>query len=280
MRTLLREPLLHFLVIGLLLFLFYDRLNPADAGRSRIVVGQAQVAALASQYEATWSRKPTAPELAGLVEDHVRDEIAFREGVALGLDRDDPVIKRRIRQKLEVMAEENLADEAPTDAALAAWLQAHPDSFRQAATASFEQVFLGNGLGEAELARRLAAARAALGRGEPPATLGVATRLPRRGVDTPLDQVAREFGRGFASRLEGLALGQWVGPVDSAFGAHLVRVGQRASAVLPPLESVRAQVARDWEAGRRKRALEADYARLRGRYEVVVEGPAAGASRP
>ena len=105
-RSLWREPLLHFLLIGLLLFLLYGKVAPPSDDGNRITVTQAGIAALASQFQATWSRPPTPAELQGLVDSHVRDEILFREGAALGLLEDDPVIKRRVRQKLEVLVEE------------------------------------------------------------------------------------------------------------------------------------------------------------------------------
>lgn len=273
MRKFLREPLLHFLLIGLALFLFYGRSASGDSEASRIVVGQAQVDALASQHQATWNRPPTPEELSGLVESFVRDEIQYREGRALGLDRDDPVIKRRIRQKLEVMAEESLADVPATDAALAAYMQANPERFRRPAIVSFQQVFFG-AAAPAQVERRIAAARAALERGADPATLGDATMLPP-GVDkVAVDLIGRDFGEGFARELEALPVGQWSGAVVSGFGTHLVKVSERVPAALPPLEAVRPQVAREWENDRRTRALEEDYRRLRQRYEVVIDAPA------
>jgi hypothetical protein len=137
-----REPMLHFLLIGALLFFAYGRLNPADpASGERIVVSQALVDDLARQYQTRWMRPASEQELAGLVEAHVRDEIMFREGVALGLDRDDPVIKRRVRQKFDVMAEEQLARAAPGDAELQAYLTQHAQRFARPARVSFEQIY-------------------------------------------------------------------------------------------------------------------------------------------
>jgi hypothetical protein len=277
MRKFLREPLLHFLLIGLALFLFYGRSSPGDGDGARIVVRQAQVDALVSQHQATWNRPPTPEELSGLVEGFVRDEIQYREGRALGLDRDDPVIKRRIRQKLEVMAEESLADAAPTDAALAAYLQANPQRFQRPTIVSFQHVYFGAGT-PASLDRRIVGARAALERGADPATLGDATMLPPGADKVAIDLIGRDFGERFAREIEALPIGQWSGPVVSGFGTHLVKVSERVPAALPPLEAVRPQVAREWENDRRTRALEDDYRRLRERYEVVIEAQAPGAA--
>jgi hypothetical protein len=126
-RKLLREPVLHFLLIGVAIFVAYGLVGPPDREGNRIVVSRAIVDAMVREHEARWHRAPTEQELAGLVESHVRDEILYREGAALRLDRDDPVIKRRVRQKLEVIAEEQQARDAPTDVDLAAYLAQHAD---------------------------------------------------------------------------------------------------------------------------------------------------------
>jgi hypothetical protein len=164
-----------------------------------------------------------------LVESYVRDEILHREGVTLGLDRDDPVIKRRVRQKLEVMAEEETSAGVPTDVELSAYLAENSARFTQPAILSFEQVFLG---------------------------------APAPG--------ARDFGSKFATALEHAA--RRVGrPIDSAFGAHLVRVVERTPAVVPPLSAVRDAAVREWENERRHRARNDSYRKPRSTYDVVIE---------
>jgi hypothetical protein len=268
-RQLLREPLSHFLLLGLVLFLVYGLVSPDDGG-DRIVVSRAQVDALAAQHEKLWGRPPSAEELTGLIDTWVRDEILYREGIALGLDRDDAVVKRRVRQKLEVLAEEELSADPPSDSALGAYLAAHPDRFTRPADVGFEQVFLG--AAGPDLDRDVAAARAALARGADPATVGRPTLLPHRMPPTPLDLVARDFGAQFAERLPALPVGEWAGPVGSGFGAHLVRVTERSERVLPPLDAIRGEVTREWENERRTTALAEHYRRLREEYDVQVEG--------
>ncbi len=156
----LREPILHFALIGALLFFVYGRMNPGVAAGERIVVTQAIVDDLARQHQARWMRPPSEQELANLVEAHVRDEILFREGVALGLDRDDPVIKRRVRQKFEVMSEEQLAGAAPTDAELSDYMAQNADRFTRPARVSFEQIFFDGSRTAPEVERAVAAAKA------------------------------------------------------------------------------------------------------------------------
>jgi hypothetical protein len=277
---LLREPLLHFLLIGLVLFLVYGRVAPGDADARRIVVGQAQVDALASQFAASWNRPPTAQELRALVDSHVRDEILYREGEALGLGRDDAVIKRRVRQKYEVLSEELLAQDPPTDADLAAYLEEHADDFRRPPVVSFEQVLVASAGSAVDPAAAAATARRALERGAKPDAVGVPTLLPARGSDRPLDLVAREFGAEFARQLEALPVGTWSGPVTSGFGVHLVRIESRTPAAQPSLDEVRPLLAREWENARRKRAREANLATLLANYEIVVEANLGGAAAP
>lgn len=278
---LLREPILQFLLIGAALFLGYALVSPDRGEDDRIVVTQAVVDDLARQYVARWNRPPDAETLARLVESHVRDEVLYREGVALGLDRDDPVIKRRVRQKLELISEEALGADAPTDAQLAEFMGANADRFRRPPRLSFEQVPLDGTLAPPQLDTEIATIRDALARGADPATLGAPTLLPRRHDGLPLDLVARDFGSAFAQRLQALPVGEWSGPVRSGFGAHLVRVTAVVPSELPPLEVVRTEVAREWELQRRTRSAEDGYRKMRARYRVTIEEqrPAPGPDR-
>jgi hypothetical protein len=266
-RTLLREPVLHFLLIGVAIFVAYGLVTPRERVGNRIVVSSAIVDSMVRDHETRWRRPPTEQELSGLVESFVRDEILYREGVALGLERDDPVIKRRVRQKLEVIAEEQQARDAPTGAELAAYFAQHADRFTRPGAVSFEQI----PFRESASPREIEALRTAAGRGADPATLGPPSLLPARVKDLRLDLVARDFGPPFAASIAGLPLNEWSGPVRSGYGQHLVRVTARTAAVVPPLDEVRAVLAREWENERRAASLAESYRKLRSQYEVVIE---------
>jgi hypothetical protein len=268
-RRLLQEPLLHFLLIGLALFVLYGKVATTDRAGTSIVVSSAMVDAMAREHELRWTRKPSDQELAGLVDAYVRDEILYREGLALGLDRDDPLIKRRVRQKMEVIAEEQTARESPSDADLAAYVNAHQGAFLLPARVSFEQILVAKG--PADVERSVAVARAALGRGVDASRLGQASMLPSRVESAASSVVARDFGAAFARQLESVPLGQWSGPIASSVGAHLVRVSARQPAAMPALDTVRQVAAREWENERRASARSASYEKLRGNYTVVVE---------
>ena len=277
-KRLVREPLLHFLLIGLALFLYYGSVAPDGGDERRIVVSQAQVNELGRRFQATWNRPPTAQELSGLVDSYISDEVLYREGKTLGLDRDDPVIKRRVRQKLEVMAEEAGERNTPTDAELTAYLNAHPEKFTRPALVSFEQLYFDPAKPGVE--SRIQAANAALGAGDAPDALGDSTMLPYRVDREDIDAVVHEFGSDFASALKAVPQGQWTGPVQSGLGVHLVRVTSRTPSAPASLDAVRQEVQREWEYERRKRAFDASYEAMRAKYDVTIEAQLADAGAP
>jgi len=275
-RMLLGEPMVHFLLIGIALFAAYQWIAPVDSDGRRIVITQGVVDDLVTQHVAARGREPSSTELNHLIESYVHDEILYREGVKLGLERDDIVVKRRVRQKIEVIAEEDASTRAPTDADLSAYLAANQARFAQPAILTFEQVFLGASTSGPEVVKAVAVTRAGLRNGTNLEELGKPTLLPLRLTETPADLVARDFGVAFAAALEKVPVGEWAGPIDSSFGAHYVRVSERTPAVAPQLAAVRDHVVREWENERRQRARTDAYARMRGEYEIsmVANAPA------
>ncbi len=270
-RELRGEPMLHFLLIGIALFGAYRWMAPGESAGHRIVITQGVVDDLVTQHVAARGREPSSTELNHLIELYVRDEVLYREGARLGLDRDDIVVKRRVRQKIELIAEEDASTRAPSDADLAAYLVANPARFVQPAILTFEQVFLGESTTGPRVVQAVAVAREALRNGTDPEELGEPTLLPYRMTRTPADLVAREFGASFAAALETVPVGAWAGPIDSSFGAHYIRVLVRTPAAAPELADVRNQVVREWENERRQRARTEAYAKMRAGYEVSIE---------
>jgi hypothetical protein len=270
-NRLLREPLVHFLAIGLLLFGLYALVAPPDTGGERIVISANVIADLKASHEKLWGRPPTEAELKGLIEARINDEIIYREGRAMGLDQDDAVIKRRVRQKYELIAEEE-DSVAATEADLVAYLKANPDRFRAPPIVTFTQVMLPDEGSLAEIEARAEKVKSALAAGADPATAGKATLLPGRIDGMALDLVARDFGERFAAALATVPEGQWAGPVASAYGVHLVRIDTRIPAETPALDTVRADVQREWENERRLKARAARLAELRESYRVDIEG--------
>jgi hypothetical protein len=276
MPPLLREPLLHFLVLGAALFGAFSMLEKKDAeAPTKVVISASRVATLADRFARTWRRPPTEQELQGLVEDYIRDEIFYREGRAAGLDRDDFVIRRRVRQKMEFLAEDMAAAE-PSDEQLAAYLASNPERFRTDDRLTFHQVFLsatrrGSALeGDAkQIAETLVRASASVDT----ATIGDPFLLGEEFREMSRSDVARTFGEGFAEQLTAVASGRWQGPIPSSFGAHFVFVDERANGSLPPLDTVREAVRREWQNARQIEAEQKLYRSLRDRYQIVVEMP-------
>ncbi len=274
MRHLLREPLLHFLALGLALFALFEWRGGGGAGR--IVVTSGQLQHLAAGFARTFQREPTEEELKGLVDEHVKEELAVREAVAQGLDRDDPIVRKRLRQKLEFLAEDAVEQAPPGDPELLAWMAAHPEAVRAEPRVALRQVFLrAAGPGADAVAVRLLARLRAAGPAADTAGLGDPTTLPPSLPLGPAREVALTFGEGFARAVAAAPTGEWTGPIPSTYGLHLVLVVERSGGAAPGLDEVRPLVFREVVAERRRQALEAMYQRLLGGATVVVERPAA-----
>jgi len=274
----MREPLLHFLLIGMALFLLYGSVAPPADEATRITVTRSSIATLARQFESTWLRSPTPVELQGLIDGYVRDEILFREGVALGLLNDDSVIRRRVLQKLEVLIEEESNSDAASDEELSAYLNRNAAKFRVPPVLSFEQVLFDPANYGEKLEPALMESKAALNGGAQPESQGNPSMLPTRVEQLSLDLVARDFGEEFGKALEAASVGEWVGPIQSGFGVHLVRINERNLDYLPSLDESRKAVTREWENDQREAAMASNYARLRKDYEVVLEDESEGAA--
>jgi hypothetical protein len=281
LKSILREPLLHFVAIGAALFVWIQWSGGGAPGATRIAITGGQIDHLAASYARAWQRPPSDAELKGLVDDWVREEIAVREAVAAGLDRDDTIIRRRLRQKFEFLAEDASQTAAPTDSELRAWIAAHADALRVEPRVAFQQVFLSREKrgASAEADARAMLARLNAARGAPAQmALGDATMLPPELELAPATDIDRLFGPGFAQRIGAFTPGTWAGPVASSYGLHLVRVRERVEGRPPALDAVRPLVEREVLAERRKREIDALYERLLAKYKVVVEPRAAAAA--
>ena len=272
-RRWLREPLVHFLALGAVLFAVSHWRDGPGSASSRILITPGQIDSLVAVFSRTWMRPPTELELKRLVDESVREEIAAREAAAIGLDRDDTVIKRRLRQKLEFLAEDGL-DQAPvTDAELQAWFEKHPDRYQAEPEVAFRQLYLSpDRRGETiePDAKALLAKLAAAGR-DVGADLGDPSMLPRDVERSTRSSIAGQFGEQFAEAVMKIEPGRWAGPVRSGYGLHLVWVEAQQAGRMPALDEVRPEVERDVAAERRRQRIDAMYVQLLSRYKVVVE---------
>ncbi len=275
LRAVAREPLVHFLLIGAALFALYRFTGGATADPGgRIVISSGEVDRLALAFTRLWMRPPAAEELRGLIDKEIREEVYSREAAAMGLDRNDEIIRRRLQQKLEFLSEDVGARQTPSEADLQAYLARHSDRFRTDASLSFRQVYVGGQrtaeAARAEAGRLLARLRSAGPRADIE-RLGDQLSLPSDYQAAAAADVARDFGSAFATALLSLPAGSWEGPVASGYGLHLVLLTRREPGRLPPLSEIREAVSNEWQAERRREANEKFYDALRAKYTVTVD---------
>ena len=273
----LREPLVHFLALGAVVFLlFHFNANRDAPQEDKIVVNRGKVEHLVTGFSGIWHRPPSQQELDGLVEDYIREEVLYREALAMDLDKDDTIVRRRMRQKIEFLTEDASAVAAPTDQDLQSWLDKHPEEFRIEPAIAFSQVYFNasrRGESASAAASKALAQLNGAGKNIAAPELGDTTMLPHELPLSSVGEVARVFGDEFARQIAQLEPGRWVGPVQSGYGWHLVHVSERTKGRSRLLLEVREAVRREWMAARRKEIADAIYSKMREKYAVVVEGP-------
>lgn len=277
MKRWLQEPLLHFLAIGAVLFaLFYEVADPEQVADNRIVISEADIERMITLFERKLQRLPTQLELNGLVEAQIREEILYREALAMGLDRDDTIVRRRMAQKVEFMFNDLVDAAEPTDEELLRYLEANPGKFTESARTTFFHVYLNaDRRGDAVTtdARQVLRLLQTNASAVDPAAAGDVFMFGYEFEDQSDREVSRMFGADFSSAIGKLEPGSWQGPVASGYGLHLVYVKQRTEAWLPPLSEIRDAVLYALLAERREQANQAFYETLRERYNVIIEQP-------
>lgn len=268
--AMLREPLVHFLAAGALVFVALSGRAP-DTGERRIVVNESIVSGLVNGYIQSFRRPPTDEELDGMIRDYVRGEVYYREALRLGLDRDDDVVKKRLRNKMLAIAGAEVEAAKPSDSQLQALLDKDPARYAEPPHYTLEQRYLGSD--SPALRASIKAALAGLKPGAGPALQGQPIPLPERLNSAPLLDIATEFGDDFADSLAKAPLGQWTGPVASGFGLHIVRIVRREQPPRPKLEDIRQRLENDWRSAAVQQAEEDNLNSLLKGYNVVIERP-------
>lgn len=261
------EPMVWFALLGAGLFFLVAALDLRRDTEIRISAGD--IAQISAYWEAQAQRAPSEEELAGLIEERVNEEALYREALRMGLDRDDVIVRRRLAQKVAFLRTDN--ETAPSEAALQAYYAENSERYAAPDTFTFEHIYFSPERHGAGVER---AARAGLERieeGGAVSGLGDPFMLQLSGVDVTAAELARDYGESFARALAGAPIGVWSGPVESAYGLHLVRVVSRQGAFAQPYETVAAQVREDYLADRRRSANTAWVRDLRSRYRIVIE---------
>jgi hypothetical protein len=291
LARLLREPLVHFLALGGLLFAVHAAVQrqregsapapPAGPAYGRVItVGEPELASLRATFRRSWKREPDREQLGDLVSEFIADEVLFREGSARGLDRDDATVRARVVEKMRVLARPADAADAPSRERLERWFREHAHRFRQGPKFSFEQLYFDPKRRAAAGENASVVATAALAKlvGQPaqagaPEGVGDSFVLRERWEATAEQQIVNVFGEGFAQALSGAPLGVWSGPFDSDYGVHLVRVSERLPGRMPAFAEVEANVRADYQLVE-SRALGAVERDLLPRYHVELTGRA------
>jgi PPIC-type PPIASE domain len=274
----LKEPLLHFLLAGALLFGVYGWLNrPAEnpsADKARqIQVSAGDVAWLAENWTRQWQRPPTREELRGLAIDYLNEQLLAREARAMGLDEDDVIVRRRLAQKLTFLIDNTLRRAEPSDSVLQEFYERNGPQFQSDARISFAHIFFSRERrtdAQADAAAALQRLRDS-GAASPPEELGDRSLIEPEFRDVAQQAVAGAFGSVFAQAVFALEPGNWTGPIESGYGLHLVRVFNRRQAEMRPLPDVRARVIEEWRREQEKSAQERYLVELSKKYNVVVD---------
>ncbi|MEN8130782.1 MAG: peptidylprolyl isomerase [Pseudomonadota bacterium] len=271
LARLLREPLLHFFAFGGLIFLLFVAVSgPTPEPVDTIVIEPERIEQLRAGFQGVWRRPPGDDELRAIIDDFVREEIYYREALAFGLDRNDTVVRRRLRQKMEFLADTGADLLEPAAGELEAYLAANEQTFRREPRLAFEQIYLGDAPDQETITRSLSILQS--DSVADPSELGERTLLPTQLGRSPPDAIDGVFGQGFFERLTELPPGIWAGPVESAYGVHFVRIIDSLPVRMPPLEEVRDAVLGDWKAEKALELRELQFARLKERYAVEIRG--------
>ena len=277
---LLREPLVHFMFIGAVIYALYGLFAEpvVEETDKTIVVTVGELEWMQSGWQKRWNRPPTAQEFDGLIQQYIKETVLYREALTMGLNKHDMVIRRRLAQKLEFLAKDLVALTPPTEEELKVYFEEHLSSYQAPVLYTFTQVFFDpDKRGDATLDDAEKAKATLIAQGDTiddPGALGDGLMLQNYYPQKDRGEIQRQLGSGFTETLVSLAPGQWHGPVLSGFGVHLVYVSSIDKPPPPVLDAVRERVTEDWRLARGEELNDQFYASLREQYTIVIEEPA------
>jgi hypothetical protein len=274
LSRLIHEPLMHFLVAGVLIFAVYNAFDEAavESSSNAIVIGDTEMQFLRAQHEKLWGRPPTDRELAPLVQEFVREEVLYREGVAMGLDQDDVIVRRRIGQKMEFLIGDLAVPAEPDDETLTTYLEANRDKYLEPPHLTFTHVYFNVDQRGEQARADAASALIEIGNRERAPEVGDRFALSVDYAGKTTRELDQTFGSAFGEQLLAAPVGQWSGPLESAYGLHLVRVLARTEPRLPDFDELRDRLSADYSFETRQAANTLALERLTERYRVVFDG--------
>jgi len=276
----LHEPLLHFLLIGILLFALYGYMNRGRIGvdsSKQITLTLDDLRTMETYFESEWHRQPTPQEFQAMVEEKVQEEVLYREGLAMGLDKDDTIVKRRMAQKMQFLAEDVAAAHEPSTAELKSWFDKNKEKFALPSRYSFRHLYFspdkrGQGA-QQDAAKALAIIVEQSEDSKLANSLGDRFMFQDYYGDRAPSAIAKEFGPPFAVALEKLKPGSWQGPIESGYGWHLVFVDTVIPGRIPAFEEVESDVKTAWLGEQKARAWQKAYSEMRAKYTVLLPAP-------
>ena len=265
-KRILQEPLLHYVVVGTLLFFYLSSTDTTT--KPQVVITEGKIKHLAAQFTKTRQREPSKDELQALIDNQIRVDLAFEQGVQMGLVENDGIIKRRVKQKIEFMLNDSIASIEPSKEELQDYLDTHKEDYMIESIYDFEHLYINPEKHEntdAHIAKlqMMILNDAYEGSGD-------SIMLERTFTQITTAQIARLFGRKFAKSLDGIELGGWQGPVKSGYGFHLVKIDKKIPSHLATLDEVEATIKRDYRDKAQKKAIDEFYDELKTHYSITV----------
>jgi len=269
----MRDPLLQFLLIGAVFFAVYLLVNPsAMTSEDQIVVDAKRIELLATKFNKTWQRPPTQTELKMLVDNYVLDEIYYRRAIEIGIDKNDEMIRRRLRQKMEFISDSIVESIAPSEEALALYFVNNSERYRTEDTYSFQHIYLNTDREQEDMRREIQRVKALLVYASE-GVEGDKSLVPKHFNAASRFTIDKTFGQGFSAALDGLEVDKWSKPISSGIGIHFIRLTELKKGYIPTISSIREQVVRDWRYQNRIDIKENMTEELMQQFQIIVDWP-------
>lgn len=276
--TFVKDPFVHFIIIGVILFSLYEVNNDDIEDRKKITISKAQVSDAIKRWEQRWQRLPSDSELHAVIEQKIRHEVFYREALALNLDKDDPVVHRRLAEKMMFLSNDLMIPTQASNAQLTEFMQQSPELFSKPVLSSFQHIYFNSDIHD--VGSKTFYIQAEKTRQKLNSDQIVPSNYKSISDDfhgslsieqMPTHQISRIFGQQFAHELTQAPIGQWYGPISSGYGQHLVKLEYRSKAELIPLADIKDKVLANWKVAQQKQSNDSLYKSLKSNYDIVIE---------